>query len=80
MMKQKCNELDLSGYLHALVKNGKLELKGKDKGKGKARTCHECGAEDHLAAACPIRKLRVEQGEPERFDTPDVQMGKAGKK
>ena len=78
----KYNEIDSSGYLLALVKKGILKTKGKGKGKGQKskRTCYDCGADDHLAAACPVRAARVAAGGPERLDKPDVQMGSGGGK
>ena len=53
-------------------KGGKV--KGKGKGR-KPRTCFECGAADHIAAACPQRAARVAAGGPERLDKADDFVG-----
>ena len=40
--------------------------------------CYECGAEDHIGNACPIRLERVAAGGPERLPQDDPMKG--GKK
>ena len=88
---QRLLEQDPSGVLLAVVKKGLKEKKngkgaGKkgDKGgkgggkKGGPRVCFECGAEDHLANACPVRIERVAAGGPERLPKDDPMTG--GKK
>ena len=60
-------------------KGGKKGGKGKGKGgKGGPRTCFECGAENHIAAAYPVRIVRFAAGGPERLDKQDDPM-KGGK-
>ena len=65
-------------------KGGKKGGKGGGKGekgggkKGGPRACFECGAEDHLANACPVRLERVAAGGPERLPKDDAMKGKKG--
>ena len=61
-------------------KCGKGCGKGEKRGgkKGGPRACFECGAEDHLANACPVRLERVAAGGPERLPRDDAMKG--GKK
>ena len=62
-------------------KGGKGAGKKGDKGgkgggkKGGPRVCFECGAEDHLANACPVRFERVAAGGPERVPKDNPMKG-----
>ena len=58
-------------------KGGKGGGKGEKGGgkKGGPRACFECGAEDHLANACPVRLERVAAGGPERLPKDDAMKG-----
>jgi hypothetical protein len=47
--KDKCNS-----------KNMKNRVKGQEKGKGKALTCHKCGGPNHFARKCETAKHLVQ--------------------
>ena len=51
------------------------EQEGRGKACKKGRTCFECRAVDHIAAARPVRTSRVAAGGLERLDKPDDPMG-----
>ena len=63
-------EKDPSGAFLAVAK--KDFLKAKKGGKGVGKKGDECGAEDHISTACPIRLERVAAGGPETHGMNDA--------